>query len=60
MTSFSILDNIEKSKFLNTFENTMENRAFGPWSKCSIFHNILHSISRASKGGIMELSVKTA
>ena len=29
MTSFSILDNIEKlSKILNTFENIMENQAF--------------------------------
>ena len=36
MTSFSILDNIEKNsrkiliKVLNTFENIMENRAFAP------------------------------
>ena len=49
MTSFSILDDIEKkfkkklrylSKVLNTFENSMENGAFAPLSKCSIFHNL--------------------
>ena len=62
MTSFSFLDKIEKkikknlSKVLNTFENIMENGAFAPKSKCSIFHNIfyIHDIWKVSKGVIME------
>ena len=45
MTSFSILDKIEKNKkkinsVLNTFENILENGALAPKDKCSIFHNI--------------------
>ena len=64
MTSFSIFrqhwNKIKKnlSKVLNTFENIMENRAFAPLSKCSIFHNIFkYSIPKASKGIIMEKRV---
>ena len=45
--SFSILRQRQRkiqekkiSKVVNTFEYTMENRAFAPRSKCSIFHNI--------------------
>ena len=45
MTSFLFLDKIEKiqKKFqlsLEYFEYIMENGAFAPKSKCSIFHNI--------------------
>ena len=54
MTSFSILDNIEKtiSKVLNTFENITENGAFAPMEQMLDFQ--VHSISKASKDVIVE------
>ena len=59
MTSFSIIFIVEKkvqeklSKVLNTFENIMENGAFAPRSKYSIFHNTFKYIVYF-KGVIME------
>ena len=50
MTSFSILDNLEKkfkknlSIVLNTFENIMENEAFAPKEQMLDFHNIFKYI----------------
>ena len=44
---------------MNTFENIMENGAFAPKSKCSIFNNIFkYIVSKVSKGAIMEYRVK--
>ena len=61
MTSFSILDNIEKiqEKFkliFNTFENIMENGAFALLEQMLHFLYCfqIHDISKASKGAIME------
>ena len=47
LTLYSIIapfDTFETPVSYRLFENIMENRAFAPLSKCSIFHNIFKSI----------------